>query len=114
MTGTSVDVDAFAEAYRELPLNIGSTRLDVDAFAKPLRSTCAPIADFPGDGAPLLTLLSLSFESVMFFGLENSFILELLLFASLSVGSGGTGGGGGGGMSCEGGGKPGEGSGLLP
>lgn len=44
-----MEVEALALAYKELPLDPGSTRLLVDAFAKPFRSTCAPIADLLGD-----------------------------------------------------------------
>lgn len=54
--------------------------------------------------------MSLSFDSVMVFGFENSFILELLLLGSLSEG------GGSGGLlgCCKGGTAPGDGMGLLP
>ena len=61
----------------------------------------------PGDGILGTTLLSLSFERLIFFGLEKSFILELFVFGSLS------GGGPENWVNCDGG-KLGEGRGVLP
>jgi hypothetical protein len=86
--GTKVDVETLALAYSEVEVEAGSTKLLVDEFAKPLRSTCAPIADLLGDCDPGAVFVSLSFDSVIVLGFENSFILELLLFGSLSEGGG--------------------------
>lgn len=105
--GTSVDVDAFADEYIEFALEPGSSKLVVDAFAKPLRSKVELKLLLPGDGAPGGTLPSLSLDKLMVFGLENSFIFELLLFGSLSgIGAGIC-------MDCEAR-AFGDGSGLLP
>jgi len=106
--GTSVEVDAFADEYSELALDAGSTKLVVEALANPLRSRLELMLPLPGEGAPGATLLSLSFDKLMFLGLENSFILEPLLLGSLS---------GGGGIiadACIAANEFGEGSGLLP
>ena len=107
--GTRVEVEAFAEEYRELMLAVGSTRLVVDAFANPLRRNVAVDGVLPGDGAPGKALPSFSFDRTMFLGLANSFILEVLDFGSLS-------GAGAGARPrlLAGGGMPGDGNGLLP
>ena len=80
-----------------------------EAFAKPLRSRLELKLALLGEEAAGGTLPSLSFDNEIFFGLEKSFILELLLLGSLS--RGGTGGGGC--MVC-GPSEFGEGNGLLP
>lgn len=107
--GTRVEVEAFAAEYMELALDSGPARLVVDWFANPVRSRLELIEPLPGDGILGAILLSLSFDKVIFFGLEKSFIFELFAFGSLS----GRGPGGGGGIICCGG-APGDGNGLLP
>ena len=106
MAGTSVDVEALADEYRELALELESTRLVVDAFGKPLRRKLAVEGVLLGEGIPGSALPSFSFDRTMFLGLNN-FIFEVLDFGSLS-------GGGPGGKLLRMGGRPGEGSGLLP
>ena len=83
-------------------LGPGLSKLVVDALAK----FCPSKLDL-GDGTPGATLLSLSFDSPRFLGLEKSFIFELLALGSFS-------GGKPGGGAIGKGGAPGDGRGLLP
>lgn len=91
-----------------------SARLVTLWFANPLFMTAGLKLPLPGEGIPGATLLSFSLDRLMFFGLEKSFIFELLLFASFSPVTGSGGGTGALGELCCTGGREGEGNGLLP
>jgi len=89
-----VDVEALAEEYIEPALDpAGSIKLVVDAFAKPLRSrSVLRLLTLPGEGIAGATRLSLSFERLILFAFENSFIFELILFGSFPGAGPGNGG----------------------
>ena len=105
-----MEVEALAEEYIELALDpAGSIKLVVDAFANPLRSRLVlRLLTFPGEGIPGATRLSLSFDKLILFAFENSFIFELILFGSFP--GAGPGCGAGCGVCCN----FGEGSGDRP
>lgn len=79
----------------------------MEAFANPLRRNVAVDGVFPGDGMAGANLLSFSLDRTIFFGFANSFIREVFDFGSLS-------GTGPRLIVFAGGGRPGDGRGLLP